>query len=434
MIGTSQLRRALTYAARHGFCAGSDESLSRFRDALVRRLVAHAYEFVPHYGHLMREHGVEPADVRCVDDLVHLPITRRDDFQGSSLAPRLDHRVTPDDLVVHRTSGSTGQPLTIHRSWGEERIYGAYRWAVLRQYGYRTTDRHAELEELQPQDNGDSRWLHRAAMAAGLFRQRRIQALQEPDAICRQLAEWRPDVLTGYSGVVSRVAEAVASEGFEIPAPRFVACHSDLVTPVMRRQMSEAFRAPVYELYDAYEVNVVAWQCPDHGALHTADACAVVEVVREGRPAEPGERGEVVLTALHSLAMPFIRYAIGDLATRAAPCPCGRGGSTVQSIDGRTVEYFPLPDGRVVHPYEIYALLGDTAWIRRYQLVQESLSSFRLDVVVAEPIAPARLEEHRVAVAAFLGSETEFEICPVARIGAAGERKQPGFRSLVTSH
>ncbi len=81
---------------------------------------------------------------------------------------------------------------------------------------------------------------------------------------------------------------------------------------------------------------------------------------KDGRPAAPGERGEVVLTALHSFAMPFIRFRLGDIVTKGdSHCACGQPFATIRSVQGRMFDYFPLPDGRLVHPYEIIAILSE---------------------------------------------------------------------------
>jgi phenylacetate-CoA ligase len=433
LIGTKQLSHAAAYAIGHGLTGGTDGRLQSFRDQRVRALVAHAYEFVPYYRALMDRNRIRPQDIQSVADLAHFPISRKDDFQGQSVTPFLDRRVDKTRLILHKTSGSTGQPLQIYRNWGEERIYGAYRWSVMAQYGYRPTARHAELEELQPQRNGDNRLLHRAAAALGLFRQQRIQALQEPEAICREIGEFRPTVLSGYAGVLLRAAVALPDAIRDRLNLRFVAAHSDKLTAPMVQCISEAFRAPVFELYDAYETNVLAWQCPEHNVLHTADACAVVDLVDGSQSVGEGECGEVVLTALHSYSMPFIRYAIGDLATRAPRCPCGRASAALRSVDGRTVEYFALDDGRVLHPYELYAAIPDNTWIRQYQLLQLSLQSFRLDVVLARPVSDGLRQESQRRVAALLGEGTDFHINIVTRLGSGKERKLRAFRSLVES-
>ena len=68
------------------------------------------------------------------------------------------------------------------------------------------------------------------------------------------------------------------------------------------------------------------------------DESYIVELLVDGRPAEPGEVGEVVITDLNNFSVPLIRYRIGDLATAVdgTPCPCGRDLSRIGRIEGRT--------------------------------------------------------------------------------------------------
>jgi phenylacetate-CoA ligase len=161
----------------------------------------------------------------------------------------------------------------------------------------------------------------------------------------------------------------------------------------------------------------------------------VVEVLRDGQPVEPGERGEVVVTNLHAYAMPFIRYRIGDLATRGHSCPCGAPFGTIGEIQGRMIDYFPLPDGRLLHPYEIVSRLvwGPDEWIRQYQLVQERRDRVVLYVVTGTPLAPERAAEVNAIVRPLLGPEVEFELQPVERIPFESTGKLRPSRSLVHS-
>jgi len=171
------------------------------------------------------------------------------------------------------------------------------------------------------------------------------------------------------------------------------------------------------------------------GALHTCDDSTIVEVLVDGHPAAPGERGEVVLTALHSFAMPFVRYALGDLVTQGdAACECGQPFATIRAVQGRMFDYFPLPDGRVVHPYEIIAILGKTApWIREFQLVQERTDLVRLRLVPSAAPTAAELAALESAVGAFLGAAVSVRVETVAEIRLEPNAKLRVCRSLVAS-
>src|SRR5262249_132951 len=135
------------------------------------------------------------------------------------------------------------------------------------------------------------------------------------------------------------------------------------------------------EMYGTHELGLIGWQCLHMGAFHVADDSVIVEVLKDGRPARCGETGEGVVTRLHAFAMPFIRYRLGDLVTQGGRS-CGRGApfSTIWTVQGRMLDYFPLAGGRLLHPYELTTVILEhgARWVGQYQLTQE-----RLDRVVA---------------------------------------------------
>ena len=180
---------------------------------------------------------------------------------------------------------------------------------------------------------------------------------------------------------------------------------------------------------------VFAAECPWSGTLHACEDAVLVEVLRDGRPVEPGEQGEVVVTNLHAYAMPFVRYRIGDLATRAPSCACGTPFTTLGAVQGRMIDYFPLPDGRLLHPYEIVTRLvwGSQGWIRQYQLVQERRDSVVLYVVAETLPTEEQVAEVIRAVRPVLGDRVRFEVRPVARIPFEATGKLRPSRSLVWS-
>ena len=115
------------------------------------------------------------------------------------------------------------------------------------------------------------------------------------------------------------------------------------------------------------------------------DECYIVELLVDGRPAKPGEVGEIVITDLHNLATPMIRYRIGDLAVAfddATPCSCGLAHSRIGDIEGRTQAIVHCADGTwlpgtfFAHFFKDYENL-----IRFFQIEQSEKGVFTLKVV-----------------------------------------------------
>ena len=252
----------------------------------------------------------------------------------------------------------------------------------------------------------------------------------------RTLQHTRPDVLQGFPGVLARIAEIIRDENLQIIDPRFVVVGGEVLTPLMRNQITEGFAAPIFDVYGSHEFNLIAWECRETGESHTCDDGMIVEVLKDGRPAASGERGEVVGTNLHSFAMPFIRYRLGDIVTKGSEtCQCGQPFSTIREVQGRMIDYFPLLGGRIIHPYEIVSILLKVAarWICQYQLIQECEDRIILRVVSTSTPSPQELTRCEEPVTALLGQGVEFRVVLVPEIQLEPSGKFRVSRSLVKS-
>lgn len=412
------------------------EDIVSFQNARLRRLVRHAYENVPYYRNLLDRHGLNPADIQSVADLSAIPITSKRDLQALPAADVVARGVDPRRLITRTSSGSSGEPFSIRRTRWETRLSQASRLRAMHDFGLRPTDTVASVVMRKPPDPNDSQLLVRLLRSLGVYRHELVSCFLPPDEILRELRQISPDVLGGLAGVLSRLAQVVHDHDRPAIRPRFVAVGGDVLTPFMRRQIVEAFAAPVFELYTSIECGTAAWECGETGAFHTCDDCVIVEVLEDGRPVGEGERGEVVVTNLHAFAMPLIRYRLGDIVTKGAEtCRCGRPFATIQAVQGRMIDYFPLPGGRMLHPYEIVVvILRETApWMRAYRLLQERRDRIVLNAVASVAPSQAQLLVLHAAVTRVLGPEVEFDVQLVDDMHLERTGKFRASRSLVRS-
>jgi phenylacetate-CoA ligase len=410
------------------------EELVAFQSHQLRRLIGHAYTHMPHYRELFDRSGLAPSAIRTAADLAALPITSKRDLQAAP--SRLVARgLDPGRLVVHRTTGSTGEPTVVRRTRFEEWLLSTFRFRAIRQLGYRLTDRIVRVAVVRVTGTEAVR-PPRLAQSLGLLRVQQVHSLLDPAVIIDTLRRLRPDVVTGVAAPLARVARCLEPADRRAVRPRFVVVGGEVVTPLMRRQIQDGFQAPVYEWYGSVEFNLLAWECQTSGDLHTCDDATIVEIVRDGRPVALGERGEVVVTGLHSFAMPLIRYQIGDIATRGPDrCTCGAPFSTIRGIQGRMHDWFILPGGRLIHPFElIWQLQDDLPWIRQYQLVQEREDRITLRVEArGEAPPPEVVAALEARVARPLGPGVTLAIALVPAIEPEPGGKQRISRSLLGS-
>ncbi len=406
------------------------------QDRRLRHLVLHAYRHVPYYRRLFDRHGLRPETIQGRCDLERIPITSRRDLQSLPDGEVLSRGSDPARMLTFRTSGSSGMPLTIRRAPLEQLVLRSLYMRAMRDLGLKFSSSIAVVASGHTTDPRRHPLTWRLFQTLDPRRRALVDALLPQERIRRLLRRFRPDVIVGYAGTLARVAEALTPEDRRLIRPRFLKADSEVLTPLMRAQIARGFGAQVYEMYDSHEFFTLAWECPATGELHVCGDGLILEVLKDGRPCAEGERGEVVATGLHSYAMPFIRYRLGDIVTQgSATCRCGRPFATIRSVQGRMIDHFPLPDGRLLHPYELVRVLGAQAagWIGQYQLTQERKDRVVLRLVprsAPPPDGPARLQS---ALKSVLGPDVALEVLLVPGIDVEASGKFRVSRSLIVS-
>ena len=200
------------------------------------------------------------------------------------------------------------------------------------------------------------------------------------------------------------------------------------MTPLLRRLVPDAWGVPVTDVYSAQEVGYIALQCPQGDGYHAQAEHLLVEILDEdGRPCEAGETGRVVVTTLHNLASPLIRYELGDYAVAGGRCPCGRGLPLIERVMGRERHMAILPSGERFWPSFPEEDWMSVAPIRQLQLVQKSVERIEARVAASRPLN--RREERRLsdAFGAALGHPFQFDFLYVNEIPRGSNGKFEDF-------
>jgi phenylacetate-CoA ligase len=400
------------------------------QERMLRRIVAHAHRHVPYYRALLDGAGLLPGDVGSLDRLWSFPASTKKDVRKAPAESLLSSAVRGDRLKTFRTTGSTGVPLLVRRTKAEDLLFHLFRMRAIRAYGLRARDRVVRVR------SGNAAYVPlswRLSRALGLFRQDMVDTADTPQANADALLAMKPDVVTGYNSSLDRIARVITLERHTALPLRFAVGGADMLTPLLRKHIRAAFGGPVYDTYECVEVGMMAWECPGTGLYHVCDDNVILEVLKDGRPALEGERGEVVVTSLHLRAMPFIRYRLEDIVT-AGPdrCPCGLPFRTLRAIDAKRQDYFRLPDGREIYPWAISLYLMDHApWILQYELVQEREDRIVLRAEALPEPSAAHLERLREGLRPLLGPDVAFDVDIVRELVPTPGGKFWPRRSLV---
>lgn len=296
-------------------------------------------------------------------------------------------------LIATKTSGSTGQPMTYLRSGEQESWFWALRFRMWQWGGYVPGEPYLTL-------NLNARKSKVKKLQDVVFKcsYHGFNANQgDVDAVLRDLEGKGVRHLVGYATSLFLLAQAMAKRGIANPGVRSILSTGDSLLPTYRRRIEEVFGVGVVDYYGAGgEGFHLASQCEERGLYHLHPENAVIELLRDGRPARPGELGEIVVTQLDNRAMPLVRYGTQDVAVMAeagATCPCGRQMPLIKGVQGRVPDIVMAPDGSalVVHFFTI--LFEYLEGIEQFQIVQDEPDRIVASIVRRPDYDAAKVEE-----------------------------------------
>ncbi|MEE9507462.1 MAG: hypothetical protein V3V98_10035 [Thermoplasmata archaeon] len=377
------------------------KDLNRLTEKSLRSLISYAYRNVPYYHETMKSRNTDPDSIRTVEDLSRLPVLTKEIIRENfdSLVSR---DVPANDRVLLKTGGSTGEPLEFYSTpEAEERLWASMLRARFWQ-GVTRRHRMASVSGTIPQTD---KW-----KANEIYFSAFDISEESFSRVAQEMRKFRPRFVTGYASYLALLADYITERGITGISPYAVEAQSEMVFPHMREAIEEAFQCPVFDHYGCKETTIKACECSCHEGFHISLENGILETVKGDRQVT-GEAGRILMTDFQNLAMPFIRYEVGDSgAIREDSCSCGRSLPLLESILGRDNDVVVLPHGRLL-PGEFFPhILKDVSGIRQYQVVQDSLESIVIRIVPRRNFDRRSEQQLLSNLADWLGNEVSVKI------------------------
>ena len=334
----------------------SRDELAALQLERLRWSLQHAFEHVPHYRRAFAAHGVNPRDLRTLEDLARFPFTVKADLRDNY--PFGMFAVPREQVVrIHASSGTTGKPTVVGYTRRDIDTWAGVMARSIRAAGARAGD-----------------ILH-VAYGYGLFTgglgahygAEKLGCTVIPmsggqtEKQVQLITDFEPRVIMVTPSYMLAIAEEMERQGID-PAATSLEIGifgAEPWTPTMREAIEARVGLDAIDIYGLSEVigPGVAQEC-----IETKDGLTVwedhfyPEVIdpETGRVLPDGERGELVFTSLTKEAMPLVRYRTRDL-TRLLP-PSARAMRRIEKITGRSDDMMIIR-GVNVFPTQIEELL-----------------------------------------------------------------------------
>jgi phenylacetate-CoA ligase len=417
-------RRILAELLQGQWATASDVQEAQL--AKLNETLQHARTTVPFYRHLPERR------LSRLTDLEQLPILTKADVQAAGKALVSGASRHSRLLEIH-TGGTTGKPLaiccdapTLQRNYA---FFTRFRsWAGISEESRVAV--FAGRTIVAPEQTSPPYWRRNPAANTLL-----LSSYHLSPATLRvyvdALAAFQPALIDSYPSSLEPVARFVVDHGIETIRPRSIITSSETLHPSVRQLFEQAFACPVFDHYGAAEMAALITQC-ERGTYHANPEFGVVEVLQDGKPAGPGEAGEIVATGFINPVMPLIRYATGDQAIRAVSdvCPCGRAFPVIERIVGRLDDLIVTPEGRRIGRLD--PIFKAVAGLHETRIVQDRSDHVRVEVVTGGGPLPAQQRaalHHELANR--LGPLMDIEIVETAAIPRTASGKLRTVVNLV---
>ncbi len=392
----------------------SPEEIAAIQWAKLKALVEHCWRDVPYYRTRWRTIGFEPGDLRSMQDYARLPVLTKADIRENFHG--LQARSLAGQMLYKATGGSTGEPLRFGYTRESNDRRAAVMWRGYGWTGARMGRRSLFLWGGAVGDPGRGALLKERLYHAA-FRRRILNSfLMRDDNMADYadaIAAYRPEVIVAYVDPIFRLSRWLLEHGRSIPGVVSVLGAAEALHDYQRSVIEAAFPgAKAYNTYGCREFMLIACEAEDRDGLLASADHLVVELVDAKRADDGNEKGELAITDLHNLGMPFIRYLNGDVASRKADWHAAgtRGLPRLARIDGRRLDAIRTTDGRVL-PGEFFPhMLKDVAGVRRFQVVQEALDRFTLKLVPGPEFDSGQEAYVRREIRRVLGSDASLEL------------------------
>lgn len=384
-------------------CEQDDRTeMLRYQSSLLERLCRHACKTVPFYRKRL-DVLFDAQDRFSLTRWDEVPVLSRRDIMENRA--ELTSTAIPSNfgnLLEAKSSGSTGQPVALSVTDMEYMVSNSMMHRFHQWHGFQPHRLMALIYAIHPDNLENSEAEYWTLVYKNIGRKGRLvkssSLLSVPELVA-WLDELKPDYLAANARLTAALAQHYLDDQREPPFTLHgVRLFGETRTPHIDQTIFRTFGVKPRSLYTADETGHLAVECPMSGHYHVCDEIVRIDIADQtGRLLGPDMQGRVLVTNLYGYAVPRIKYDIGDEASWASSCPCGRPYATIQEIAGRAANMFIddrgalfWPERRLIEKIRLYS--GAVA----VQIVQKHDRSIK---ILLKPDARNPMQIDKAAIA-----------------------------------
>lgn len=347
----------------------------------LKKILQYAYNKVPYYHNLFNNNSIDVIDDFSFETFKKIPYLSKSIVREHA-SELISTDYSKDNLIVHATGGSTGEPCDFYfEKYVCEAREAAFVQHIYDRVGYKDTDTKVYFRDFLIEKGNVSFWKKSYGQPTWWFSVRYIDEKRLP-TILNKIIRIDPLWIIGYPSAINVFSKYVfetKSQG-RFKRLKGIIFMSENVYKHQLANINAAFsnsNIQILSVYGHTEHCCIAGTCEKSFHYHIQPEYGFSEIVD----------GELIATGFTNYAMPLIRYKTQDMFQISnIQCDCLRNYNIVLSIDGRSDDVLVHSDGR----YENANTLdfpGEKcskafSYIARYQFFQDSPGDCKMLVVI----------------------------------------------------
>ncbi|MDF9796742.1 phenylacetate-CoA ligase [Catalinimonas alkaloidigena] len=350
------------------------------------KLVKYAYANSSFYRSFYQQHGVDINTIKNISDLNKLPIITKDHI-----------RQNVENILIgiksfHKTaftSGTSGTPLKVYRSYSSIIEEEAYIWCHREKFGHKVGMKavalRADLDrnifmELDP-------FSHTKLLSSYRLSEKTAEDYYE------EIASYKPNAIYAFPSSVEILANFLLEKNKFLDVP-LIFTSSETLYEFQREKIQKVFNARVVDWYGNAERSI-ALEENKEGIYNELPLYSINEY----------QDDHILTTGLINFSFPLIRYQVNDVLI-----PDQNSGK-VRQIIGRVDDAIELPDGtKVVRLGLVFKGLNGIDFA---QIIQNTRTNIQINVVPSKSYEQKTKFKILDKIKLFIGNEIEIKVSTV---------------------
>ncbi len=324
-------------------------------------------------------------------------------------------------LHIQQTSGSSGTTLTVlqdkrkrNRLVAELKYFGKIA-------GYKSHEKLAYLRI----------WVKSQAKSKTQSFRENIYAINSSrideemlSSLCSKIDKKKIIAILGYASWYDKLLDYLENNSIKLPSLKVIFAGSEMLQPTTKVGLKKILNCKVISRYANQEQGVLGQDNDDDENYYLNHGSYFFEFLKldSDETAAPGELCRIVVTDLFNYAFPLIRYDTGDTGTYISENKNSNGLTVLSKLYGRRWDLIYAPDGAVIHPITLAAIIKHYNKVELWQFIQKAQNKYELRLKLNGDID---LTDFLQQLKRVFGAESKIDILLVKNIPvlSSGKRK-----------